>query len=144
LIDFVDENLPISVSSTDIKSGIISCGCVTGKPVHIKDEGKDSLNAHFYNLSEVDGIAQSDEKVVFFCKNPELVLLDLLDKYNPKNIGFVFENCAMGAHLAVVLREKGVPAIKVPLSSWGTSQHEICTIDAKTPNISQKERLKYE
>ena len=144
LIDFVDENSPINISSMDIKSGIISCGCVTGKSVYIKSGENNSLDAHFHNVLEEDKTLRSNEHIVFFCKNPELALLYFLEKYNPKNIGVVFENCAMGAHLAVVLREKGIPAIKVSSSSWKMVQNEICTIDSKTPNISPKERLKYE
>jgi len=142
LIDFVDDNSPIDITRLDIKSGIISYGSVTGEAVIVKDLSADSLNEHFHNLS--DSAMRSDDKVVFFAKNPELALLGLLDKYNPHCIGFVFQDCAIGAHLAVVLRERGIPAIKTKTSFFATPPAGIYTIDAKTPSLSPKERLIYE
>lgn len=142
LIDFVDDNSPISISSNDIMGGIISYGRITGKPVIIKELEKDSLNEHFYNISKVK--TKSDEKIVFFCKNPELALLKVIEGYDPKSIGFVFQNCAIGTHLAVVLREKGIPAIKLDAMFWRISQKNSCTIDAETHGLLAKERLRYE
>lgn len=142
LIDFVDDNSPIAISSDDIINGIISYGTISGKPIIVKNFDKDSLNEHFHNISEVEAV--SDEKVIFFCENPELAILKLLENYNSKNIGFVFENCAIGAHLAVVLREKGIPAIKLGAKFWQISSKNICTIDAETHGLLPKERLQYE
>ena len=142
MIDFVDDNSPINISSADIKSGIISYGSITGKPVIIEKFDTDSLNEHFHNASVET--SKSDEKIVFICKYPELALLNLVDKYQPQNIGFVFENCAIGAHMAVVLREKGIPAIKTGEFIYGLPLKEICTIDAKTPGLLPKERLRHE
>lgn len=142
LIDFVDDNSPINISSADIKSGIISYGCITGKPVVIDKLDSDSLNEHFHNTSV--GVSKSDEKVIFICKNPELALLSLINKYNPHNIGFAFENCAVGAHMAVVLREKGIPAIKTGVAIYGLHLKDNCTIDAQTPGLLPKERLIYD
>ena len=142
LIDFVDDNSPIAISSGDIINGIISYGTISGKPIIVKNFDKDSLNEHFHNISEVEVV--SDEKVIFFCKNPELAILKLIENYNSKNIGFVFENCAIGAHLAVVLREKGIPAIKLGAKFWQISSKNICTIDAETHGLLPKERLQYE
>lgn len=142
LIDFVDDNSPIDISSNDIMSGIISYGLVSGKPVIIKDFEQDSLNEHFHNVSEV--ATKSNEKIIFFCENPELALLKIMEQYDPKSIGFVFNNCAIGAHLAVVLREKGIPAIKLSAMFWEKSPQNTCTIDAKTHGLLPKERLQYE
>lgn len=141
LIDFVDENAPINITSEDIKSGIISYGMITGKPVIINNVDTDSLNEHFHNVSETS--PQYAEKVIFFCRRPELALLSLLDEYEAANIGFVFEECAIGAHLAVVLREKRIPAIKVKALPYGSHKKNICTLDAKTVGLSPKERIKY-
>lgn len=142
LIDFVDDNSSINISSSDIRSGIISYGSITGMSIILKDFDNDSLNEHFHNISEVS--TRSDKKIVFFCKNPELALLDIIEQYRPENIGFVFQNCAVGAHLAVVLREKGIPAIKLSTWQWEVRENEICTMDAETPELLPKERLKYE
>ena len=85
-----------------------------------------------------------NKKIIFICKNPELTLLDLVNRYKAQNIGFVFENCAVGAHMAVILREKGIPAIRLGTFSYILPHKDICTIDAKTPGLLPKERLKYE
>ena len=121
---------------------VISYGTISGKPIVINNFGEDSLNEHFHNISE--GTIRSNEKIIFFCENPELAILKVIEQYEPKNIGFVFQNCAIGAHLAVVLREKGIPAIKVDMKFWKISQGNICTIDAKTQGLLPKERLQYE
>lgn len=142
LIDFVDDNSPIDISTNDIMNGIISYGTISGKPIVIKDFGEDSLNEHFHNISE--GTIRSNEKIIFFCENPELAMLKVIEQYEPENIGFVFQNCAIGAHLAVVLREKGIPAIKVDVKFGEISQKNVCTIDAKTQGLLPRERLQYE
>ena len=142
LIDFVDDNSPIDISAADIKSGIISFGSISGIPVHVENTGKDSLNEHFHN--EVVESEKFDERVIFICKNPELSLLSLVEKYKPENIGFVFRNCAVGAHLAVVLREKGIPAIKTDEIIGVIPNGCICTIDAKTPGLSSEKRILFE
>lgn len=142
LIDFVDDNSPINLSAADIKSGIISCGYITGKPVVINELDVDSLNEHYHNAS--NNTPKSKDKIIFICKNPELALLQLIDQYEPQNIGFVFQNCAVGAHIAVVLREKGIPAIKSGSLIFRLSNKDICTIDAETPGLQPKERLIYE
>lgn len=142
LIDFVDDNSPIDISGNDIMNGIISYGTISGKPIVINDFDEDSLDEHFHNISEVT--TRSAEKIVFFCENPELALLKVIEQYESKNIGFVFQNCAIGAHLAVVLREKGIPAIKLSSKFWETSKKNICTIDAETHGLLPKERVQYE
>lgn len=139
LIDFVDDNSPIDISAADIKSGIISFGSISGTPVHVGNTGKDSLNEHFHNMAVES--EKSDERVIFISKNPELSLLSLIEKYKPENIGFVFRNCAVGAHLAVVLREKRIPAIKTDEIIGVIPKGCICTIDAKTPGLSSDKRL---
>lgn len=142
LIDFVDDNSPIDISSSDIMNGIISYGTISGKPIVIKNFNEDSLNEHFHNISEVT--TRSNEKVIFFCENPELAILKVMEQYDSQNIGFVFQNCAIGAHLAVVLREKGIPAIKLNSKFWKITQKNNCTIDAETHGLLPEERVKYE
>lgn len=142
MIDFVDDNSPINISNKDIMSGIVSYGTVTGKIIIIENEEKDSLNEHFHN--NIEKIQKSNDKVVFFCKSPELALLKLLEQYKSENIGFVFENCALGAHLAVVLREKRIPAIKLEKIYWRFPKDGVCFLDAQTPDLEPQERFKYE
>lgn len=142
LIDFVDDNSPIDISGDDIKSGIISYGAISGKPIIIEGSGKDSLNEHFHNAS-VDA-EKSDEKVVFICKNPELALLSMVEQYKPENVGFVFRKCAVGAHLAVVLREKRIPAIKIDEPYGWLPDDCVCSIDAKSPGLKPSERIQFQ
>ena len=58
---------------------------------------------------------------MLFRSNPELALLKVTDQYEAKSIGFVFHNCAIGVHLAVILRKKGMSAIKLSAMFWKES-----------------------
>lgn len=137
LIDFFDDNSDVNVSPTDIQEGIISRGKITGRIVHVNEDSSDSFNLHLY-----DGMKENDlceDSIVFFCEKPYISLLSLLRTHNTKKIGFVFNECALLCHFAVVLREMGIPALKVG-TIFGYSDG-ICTIDAESSGITAKARL---
>ncbi len=142
LIDFVDDNSPIDISAIDINSGIISFGKISGTPVIIDSNREDSLNQHFHD--EMEEKEKKDDRIIFICDNPELSLLSLIETYKPENIGFVFQNCAMGSHFAVILREKRIPAIKLGEAVRIIPNGSICTIDASTSGLTPKQRIKFE
>jgi phosphohistidine swiveling domain-containing protein len=139
LIDFVDDNSCVSISVTDMNEGIISRGHIVGKTVHVKNNDFDSLDTHFYNT--INSNVQNEENVVFFCEKPNISLLFILEKYNSQKIGFVFQEGSVLCHFAIVLREKGIPAIRIGDILNKYNEGDICTIDAMTPNIPAKERL---
>jgi len=79
--------------------------------------------------------------VIFLCRRPNIALLPLLEQYEPGRIGFLFEEGSVLCHLAVVLREKGIPAVKLsgPLPQW--PEGAVCTLDGASPGLTGKERI---
>ena len=141
LIDFVDDSTTGDIESTDLADGIISKGVATGMITYIEDQSHGSLDAHFHDALPSD--TECDDKVIFFCERPDISLLEVIRRYRSENIGFVFEDGSLLCHLAVVLREKGIPAIKIG-EPFAKSKSGICTIDASSIGISGKERISYE
>jgi hypothetical protein len=140
LIDFVDDSSSVNIASSDISTGIISRGKIQGAIMHIPESETDSLDIHFHDENKTN--YQSDEAIVFFCRKPDIALLPLLEKYNPNNIGFVFEDGSVLCHLAVVLRERGIPAVKIGhFHEYEYPSGRICLLDAETIKTTGKERV---
>ena len=100
----------------------------------------DSLDKHFHD--DVEAIEQISEEVIFLCQTPSISLLDLISKYDSKKIAFAFAEGSVLCHLAVVLREKRIPAIKIgDIDSIAEGWY---VLDAETQGIRGKERLKNE
>lgn len=106
LIDFTEEKDTKDISSEDISSGVISTGKVKGvlKKIGL-EEMKNSMDLHFKDQVEVE---TEDENVIYYCDLPDI---SLNKKLVPGKTGFVFKSGSMLCHLAVLLREKGIPAI---------------------------------
>lgn len=106
------ETIDSDLSSDSIRKGVISEGRVEGTVVKLSITNEtDSFNKHFYNeISDIS--AEKGEQNYIFCTNlPDIRLIDILNQYNHKHIGFVFEEGSLLCHLAVLLRERGIPAI---------------------------------
>ena len=137
LIDFVDSESETGLRDSDIADGIISRGKRSGVVRRIEDK-YDSLDKHFHDDIEVS--EQISEEVIFVCQTPSISLLDLISKYDNNKIAFVFAEGSVLCHLAVVLREKKIPAIKIGDISDITEGRYV--LDAETQGIKGKERLK--
>ena len=135
LIDFVDSDDKISELS--IRDGIISTGKRCGRIRHIKCD-EDALNAHFHDSR--DNIIQESEELIFLCETPNIALLNLIDKYDNSKIAFAFEDGSFLCHLFVLLREKGIPAIKIGKADF--PENSYCEIDAQTDGITIRDRIK--
>lgn len=134
LIDFVDSD--DTVKTADLNQGIISSGYRQGRIVNIRDV-EDSLDRHFHDKRERREMLVED--IIFVCDRPGIGLLDLLDQYNNDHIGFAFSDGSILCHLAVVLREKGIPAVKIGDADFKDGEEYI--LDADTPDLAGKERL---
>jgi hypothetical protein len=139
LMDFVNNNTAKAISNSDISEGIISRGYVSGKIVSIRNDSENSIDMHFYDTVDESGV--NDEYIVFFCSKPDIALLKLLRNYASNKIGFVFQEGSVLCHFAVVLREKGIPSIKVTeIPEWFVD-NAMCTIDAESHGLKGVERL---
>lgn len=139
LIDFVDSGMKLEISSAGISKGIISSGIITGRAVYVTN-GLQSFDLHF--ADERNDILTETEPMVFFCDNPDISLTNIIDKYGVKNIGFVFATGSILCHFAVLLREKGIPAIKIGVyERFEYPENTSFTVDAISESKEGRERI---
>lgn len=126
LIDAAEsDQQDISISRSAFEKGVISHGTARGSIRDLRGTaGADDLNAHL--LQEIEGEAMA-EPTIYIAHRATVDLLSVLYACAPGS-GFVFEQASLLAHLAVVLRERGVAAVVLPPermrhlaeSSWGS------------------------
>ena len=136
LIDFVDTDEGTHISPSDIEEGIISRGKRKGRILKIEDS-KNALDKHFHD--KINSAEQKAEDLIFFCKTPNITLLELLNEYDNSRISFVFEEGSLLCHFAVVLREKGIPAVKI--GNVSDIKEGWYILDAETNGLSREGRL---
>ena len=107
-VPFLIDHYPAEMSDEG-SNQVLSAGSFTGKVLRIENEDLlTSIDSHFHDVREGNDI----EDVILVADRPRLSLV----KYLPKeggNIGFLFENGSRLCHLAVLLRERGIPAMFV-------------------------------
>ncbi|MEH1166883.1 PEP/pyruvate-binding domain-containing protein [Micromonospora sp. CPCC 205539] len=103
-----DEHL--ALTSNAVSSGIISPGATAGRvcPVHTGLPAE-NLNAHLLNRPSSDEPASG---IVYLAEQASVDLLPLVYGAGP-DCGFAFARASVLAHLAVVLRERGIVAVRV-------------------------------
>jgi rifampicin phosphotransferase len=111
LIDLVEDKSKLNLSSNLVLEGVISPGLAIGRLIVVSSEdiSKGSLHLHYHN--EVKANHLVDEAVIFLCQSPDIALLGLLEMYNNSKIGFIFKEGSTLSHFAIILRERGIPAI---------------------------------
>lgn len=121
LIDRVYENKHTNYSMTSIEKGIISPGSRQGILTFITvdpDARHASADIHLHDIQTTK--ISDDKNRIYFSEWPDIALLPLLQNSKPENIGFIFRTGTFLCHLALILRERGIPAIRandLP-SSW--------------------------
>ena len=140
LIDFVNSDEDVSIAATDISEGIISRGRITGRILHLDTKAEDSLDIHFHD--ECDEGQQLAGNTIIFCEKPDISVLSVINRYNPRNVGCVFSDGSMLCHLAVILRERGIPAVRI--GAYSRLQYPdgaVCMLDAESKGLAGRERL---
>lgn len=108
LIDYTDENAGDVITPEQVSNGVISNGYGKGKIVRLHSDGvKASLNSHFFDQFN-ESKECIGEKYIYLCDLPDISFKDNLTE---NCAGFLFKEGATLCHLAVLLREKGIPAI---------------------------------
>lgn len=140
LIDLVDDNSTMELSSKLISEGVISTGIRSGKAniLDTRTLGHNSLELHFHNHFE--NINTIDEEIIFVTETPDIALLEILKHYRNDKIGFVFKEGSALSHFSIVLREKKIPAIVIN-QDFNLQEMETIKIDATSPNLKGVERL---
>jgi phosphohistidine swiveling domain-containing protein len=98
----------IKLDQDMIASGVISTGVCNGNVVRIENRSAGALDSH---LHDRQGLARGagDDPVIIVADRASTDLLGHVCA--PGVAGFIFRQASMLAHLPVVLREKGIPAI---------------------------------
>lgn len=142
LIDLIEEKAGVPpISSQMILEGVLSKGRVTARLVVFRpDPTKSKFDFHFHDELSCDYM--TDNPVIFLCESPDISLLEIISKHDPNKIGFIFREASILCHLAIILREKGIPAIQAQNYDKLTPER-IVTIDAVTSGLRGEERVIY-
>lgn len=128
LIDIIPDMAPVDV--TDVR--IMSPGRVsgTGHVSNSDDLAAVSLNAHFH--SERSATSSNEPAAIVVAPRPFLALENYLADHGPNGIGFIFDHGSLLGHLAIILREHGVPAVVVSDACSIIADGAHVTIDTTT------------
>lgn len=138
LIDFVVQNGSDRIESTMMDDRVLSPGSGLGTLVSVdRDAMAEDASAEITQLSESVG----DGSAVFYCDRPDISLLELVDQFDERIAGFVFEKGSMLSHFPVVLRERGIPAVLA--SDEDVQFGKRVRIDARPERSGSVDRLTY-
>jgi hypothetical protein len=99
-----------------MKEGVISAGSARGKVVVVGgDYQSAAMSSHLDDEHSAEPACAGPK--VFLCERPSSDLLRFAQTA-PLGSGFVFKQASMLCHMAVVLRERGIPAIKIDVELW--------------------------
>jgi SAM-dependent methyltransferase/phosphohistidine swiveling domain-containing protein len=131
LIDIIPDMSPVAVD--DVR--VMSTGRISGvaRVADSEDYAAQSLDAHFH--SERGAVASDLPPTVIIAPRPFLALEDHLSRHGAGNVGFVFEQGSLLGHLAIILREHGVPAIVVPDIRERLADGDVISIDTATEDL---------
>ena len=110
LIDTVEANGPTALTSRAIEAGVISPGYAEGRVCAIDGiNDNDALDRHLHSNADSNGLVSN---TIFLVDRDSIDLLPLVSSLG-RNCGMLFRFASVLSHLAIVLREKGIPAITV-------------------------------
>jgi hypothetical protein len=140
LIDVAEGDIAgIQLDAALINSGVLSVGVCQGhaSPVRLKRHG--ALDRHLHDKTRAT--FDKGRPVVVVAEQPSVELLPLVGA--PGVVGFAFRQGSVLAHLAVVLREKGIPAIIVDDRKMfqSLSNGVPIRIDAATRSLAREDRI---
>jgi hypothetical protein len=93
-----------------INAGVVSPGRATGRVVRIRNGTTTELDSHL--LEEFEGSSEQLQDVVIVADRASVDLLPLVSKCGSRT-AFVFHHASLLAHLCVILRERGIPAVAI-------------------------------
>lgn len=140
LIDMAEGDVcGMDLDSDLIQSGVLSMGRCRGRLQFLASKDKAALDSHLHNRP--DKVSIGTENVIVVAKRASVDLLPYVGA--PGVVGFVFEQGAILAHLAVVLREKGIPAISLDDKSVfdALTHGSMAEVDALTRSVPAIQRV---
>lgn len=108
VIDVAESDaLSVELNPRLLASGILSVGRCTGRLEKLGDQPTQELDMHLHDRPQ--HLSAGEDQVVVVAQQASIDLLPYVGA--PGVVGFVFNHGSILGHLAVVLREKGIPAI---------------------------------
>jgi hypothetical protein len=130
----------IALDTQLINSGVLSTGICRGRAVRVDLSAIGTLDKHLHDRPEAT--ATNGESIVIVAERASVDLLPFIGA--PGVVGFVFERGAVLAHLAVVLREKGIPAVALEDRALfdNVKADSVVEIDASARHLVKNERVR--
>lgn len=143
LIDIIFEKTDTEIASNHVAQGIISPGIIKGKIQYLSLKEKEAFDYHFYDKTTSKNYDKIEEPIIYFAERPALSLLEVVNaaRSHNRNIGFIFKEGSVLCHLAILLRESGIPALILP-SSYKLHEGEYVVLDTATHNIPISKRIR--
>ncbi len=91
----------VNITAHAMERGVLSAGRITGKLI--------KLGEHEEWIQEHEAL---EEPVIFYLDKPDIRWQKLLEQYPASGMGFLFREGALLCHLAILLRERQIPAIR--------------------------------
>jgi phosphohistidine swiveling domain-containing protein len=122
-----------------IQSGVLSVGKCRGRVHRVNLSAIGALDSHLHDRPE--NASLSGDSVIVVAERASVDLLPFIGARGV--VGFVFERGSILAHLAVVLREKGIPAIAIEDHALFQSLPDnlVIDVDAVKRSLSNTDRI---
>jgi hypothetical protein len=142
LIDLVEggEQKTLDAVGELAGEGVLSVGRASGRVCRLDQDVEASLHAHFHDLKESNEAGRITS-TIFVAETPHIGLAPLLAQIDPHTCAFVFARGSLLCHLAVLLRENGVPAVCIGNVAWLHDGSHL-RVDGQTSGRAPEERAK--
>lgn len=140
LIDVAEgDTAGLSLDIELIRSGVLSVGKCRGRIRRVTLSAIGALDSHLHDRPEAAPV--TGDNVVIVAERASVDLLPFVGA--PGVSGFIFERGSILAHLAVVLREKGIPAVALEdnLLIGSLPDEAVVEIDASDRSLSKAARV---
>jgi rifampicin phosphotransferase len=125
-----------------ISEGIISKGLIVGRISHVVSRSSElALDLHLHD-EQSNCLEEEHDNEIFVCDTPDLSLLDIIQNSNSTKLGFIFRKASLLCHLAIVLRENGIPSIQISDFVNSLKDGQMVELDASTTGVNKSHRIK--
>ena len=143
LIDAAEAGRELIESEVDLMvAGVVSRGSARGRAIRLdqnrSDESEHQLDGH---MLDEHFLSSELSDMIILADRASVDLLPLVYRSGP-NCGFVFHTASVLSHLAVVLRERGVPAVVVSKDELERlARQDELVMDAMSSHLSAEQRV---
>ncbi len=128
-------------TSGEILEGVVSPGWIVGRVVSLvsAEAVTGAMDSHLHDQAAASTNHSrphvGNHNTIYVASSPAVSLLQLVRSLDPRRSGFVFEEGSILCHLAIILRERGIPAVIAPdISKFHPDQ--VVTLDARSERLN--------